>query len=125
MGWVAFITFGAMYKLVPWVWQREGVYSLRLEALHFWFALIGTLIYVGAMWNSGITQSLMWQTYDQNGNFVFSFIDTVDAMIPYYWARAIGGLLYLIGALIGAYNIAMTIRGPEITSGRAVAMPAE
>jgi cytochrome c oxidase cbb3-type subunit 1 len=125
MGWVAFITFGAMYKLVPWVWKREGVYSLRLEALHFWLALFGTLIYVGAMWNSGITQSLMWQTYDDSGNFVFSFIETVEAMKPYYWARAIGGLLYLIGALIGAFNIAMTIRGPTMVSGQAVATPAE
>ncbi len=124
LGWVAFITFGTMYKLVPWIWKREGIYSLRLEALHFWLALIGALIYVGAMWNSGITQSLMWQTYDDQGNFVYSFLDTVQAMIPYYWARAVGGTLYLIGACIGAYNIAMTIRGPRVATARAVAAPA-
>lgn len=125
LGWVAFITFGSMYKLVPWVWKREGVYSLKLEALHFWFALSGALIYVGAMWNSGITQSLMWQAYDDNGNFSYSFLESVEAMKPYYWARAIGGLLYLIGALIGAYNIAMTIRGPRVNSGQAAPIPAE
>jgi cytochrome c oxidase cbb3-type subunit 1 len=114
LGWVAFITFGAMYKMVPWIWRREGTYSLRLEAWHFWLALSGTLIYVGSMWNSGITQALMWQTYDENGNFVFSFIDTVDAMRPYYYARAIGGLFYLIGACLGAYNIYMTVKGPAM-----------
>jgi len=103
-----------MYKLVPWVWHREGTYSLRLEAWHFWLALSGTLIYVGAMWNSGITQSLMWQTYDENGAFTYSFIDTVDAMRPYYTARAIGGFLYLAGACIGAYNIYMTVNGRHL-----------
>ncbi|MEM9011063.1 MAG: cytochrome-c oxidase, cbb3-type subunit I [Pseudomonadota bacterium] len=113
LGWVAFISFGAMYKMVPWIWRREGVYSLTLEAWHYWLALAGTLIYVGAMWNSGITQSLMWQSYDANGNLSFAFIDTVKAMEPYYYARAIGGLLYLIGACIGAYNIYMTVRGGE------------
>ncbi|WP_264212331.1 cytochrome-c oxidase, cbb3-type subunit I [Leisingera thetidis] len=113
LGWVAFITFGAMYKMVPWVWKRDGVYSLRLEAWHFWLALSGTLIYVGAMWNSGITQSLMWQTYDADGAFLYSFLDSVVEMHPYYVARAVGGLLYLIGACIGAYNICMTVSGPR------------
>ncbi len=113
LGWVAFITFGSMYKMVPWIWKRDGVYSIRLEAWHFWLALTGTFIYVGAMWNSGITQSLMWQTYDGEGNFLYSFMDSVDAMHGYYIARAIGGLLYLIGALIGAYNIYMTVQGPR------------
>jgi cytochrome c oxidase cbb3-type subunit I len=114
LGWVAFITFGSMYKLVPWVWKREGTYSLRLEAWHFWLALSGTLIYVGAMWNSGITQSLMWQSYDKDGGFLFAFIDTVDAMHPYYIARAIGGLLYFAGACIGAYNLYKTVNGPAL-----------
>lgn len=131
LGWVAFITFGTMYKLVPWIWKREGVYSIRLEAWHFWLALSGTLIYVGAMWNSGITQSLMWQTYDADGHFIYAFIDTVDAMHPYYVARAIGGLLYFVGACIGAYNIYMTVNGPlkerdETTIGsRPLAVPGE
>ena len=129
LGWVAFITFGTMYKLVPWVWKREGTYSLRLEAWHFWLALSGVLIYVGAMWNSGITQSLMWQTYDDNGDFLYAFIDTVDAMHPYYVARAIGGLLYFVGACIGAYNIYMTVNGPPksetASQGKPLATPAE
>ncbi|MEM1298916.1 MAG: cytochrome-c oxidase, cbb3-type subunit I [Pseudomonadota bacterium] len=129
LGWVAFITFGAMYKLVPWVWKREGVYSLRLEAWHFWLALSGTLIYVGAMWNSGITQSLMWQTYDDDGQFLYAFIDTVDAMHGYYIARAIGGFLYFAGGCIGAYNIYMTVNGPakgeQPARRKPLAVPAE
>jgi len=129
LGWVAFITFGAMYKMVPWIWRRDGIYSERLEAWHFWLALTGTLIYVGAMWNSGMTQALMWQTYDADGALYYSFLDSVLAMHPYYAARAIGGLLYLIGALIGAYNIYMTISGPkrETTrkSGPLARQPAE
>ncbi|MEO0622351.1 MAG: cytochrome-c oxidase, cbb3-type subunit I [Pseudomonadota bacterium] len=112
LGWVAFVTFGAMYKLVPWVFKREGLYSTRLEAWHFWLALMGVIIYVGALWNGGITQSLMWQTYDANGQFAYAFIDTVEMLEPYYIARAIGGLLYFIGACIGAYNIYMTVNGP-------------
>ncbi|MGH1483008.1 MAG: cytochrome-c oxidase, cbb3-type subunit I [Geminicoccales bacterium] len=131
LGWVAFITFGTMYKLVPWIWKREGTYSLRLEAWHFWLALSGVLIYVGAMWNSGITQSLMWQTYDADGNFLYSFMDSVDAMHPYYVARAFGGLLYFAGACIGAYNIYMTVNGrvtsrEDVNAGaRPLAVPGE
>ena len=113
LGWVAFITFGSMYKLVPWVWHREGTYSRRLEAWHFWLALSGTIIYVGAMWNAGITQSLMWQTYDANGQFIYAFIDTVEAMHPYYVARAFGGLLYFIGFALGAFNLWLTIHPPQ------------
>ena len=109
LGWVAFITFGSLYKLVPWVWHREGTYSQTLESWHFWLALSGTLIYIGAMWNSGITQSLMWQTYNPDGQFAYAFIDTVDAMHPYYIARAVGGTLYLTGFIIGAYNLWLTI----------------
>jgi cytochrome c oxidase cbb3-type subunit 1 len=117
------MTFGTMYKLVPWVWKREGTYSLRLEAWHFWLALSGVLIYVGAMWNSGITQSLMWQAYDDNGDFLYAFIDTVEAMHPYYVARAVGGLLYFVGACIGAYNIYMTVNGPPKSETASQAKP--
>ena len=78
--------------------------------MHFWLALAGTVIYVFAMWNSGIIQGLMWRTYNESGTLAYSFVDTLVAMHPYYIARAIGGLLFLIGALVGCYNIWMTIR---------------
>jgi cytochrome c oxidase cbb3-type subunit 1 len=110
LGWVAMITFGAIYASVPWLWKRERMYSDRLVEVHFWLALSGTIIYVFAMWNSGIIQGLMWRTYGESGTLAYSFIDSLVAMRPYYIARAIGGLFFLIGALVGCYNIWMTIR---------------
>jgi len=112
LGWVALITFGSIYALVPWLWKRERMYSLKLVEAHFWLALAGTLVYVFAMWNSGVIQGLMWRTYNESGTLAYSFVDSMIAMHPYYITRAIGGLLFLAGALIGCYNIWMTIRRP-------------
>jgi cytochrome c oxidase cbb3-type subunit 1 len=116
LGWVAMITFGSIYASVPWLWKREGMYSARLVEVHFWLALAGTLIYVLAMWNSGIIQGLMWRTYNESGTLAYSFVDSVVAMHPYYIARAFGGLLFLIGAIVGCYNIWMTIRVAATTA---------
>ena len=110
LGWVAMITFGSLYALTPWMWKQKAMYSARLVEAHFWLALTGTIIYVFAMWNSGIIQGLMWRTYTDSGTLAYSFIDSLVAMHPYYIARTIGGLFFLTGAIIGAYNIAMTIR---------------
>ncbi|AUN32741.1 cytochrome-c oxidase, cbb3-type subunit I [Niveispirillum cyanobacteriorum] len=116
LGWVALISFGALYSLVPSLWGRERMHSAWAVEAHFWLALAGTLIYVFAMWNSGVIQGLMWRTYDPGGTLAYSFIDTVVAMHPYYIARAIGGALFLAGAAIGAWNVWMTIRGPAAAS---------
>lgn len=110
LGWVAMITFGAIYASVPWLWKRPAMYSAKLIEVHFWLSLAGTLVYVFAMWNSGIIQGLMWRTYNDSGTLAYSFVDSLVAMHPYYIARAIGGLLFLIGAVVGCYNIWMTIR---------------
>ena len=110
LGWVAMITFGSIYALVPWMWKRETVYSPKLIEVHFWLALAGTIVYVFAMWNSGIIQGLMWRTYTDGGTLAYSFMDSVEAMHPYYIARAFGGLLFLAGAVVCSYNIWMTIR---------------
>ncbi len=110
LGWVAMITFGAIYASVPWLWKREAMYSKALVELHFWLALAGTVTYVFAMWNSGIIQGLMWRTYTENGHLAYTFLDTVVAMHPYYIARAVGGLMFLLGAIAGCINIYLTIR---------------
>jgi cytochrome c oxidase cbb3-type subunit 1 len=115
------ITFGAIYASVPWLWKREGMYSARLVEVHFWFAVAGTIIYVFAMWNSGIIQGLMWRTYNENGTLAYSFVDSLIAMRPYYIARAIGGLFFLIGAVVGCYNIWMTIRTASRKPSEAIA----
>ena len=121
LGWVAMITFGTIYASVPWLWKREGMYSARLVEIHFWLAVSGTIIYVFAMWNSGIIQGLMWRTYNDSGTLAYSFVDSLVAMRPYYIARAIGGLFFLIGAIVGCYNIWMTIRTAPRTAGEIVA----
>ncbi|MBN9025816.1 MULTISPECIES: cytochrome-c oxidase, cbb3-type subunit I [Kaistia] len=110
LGWVAMISFGSIYALVPWMWKRERMYSSKLIEVHFWLALSGTVVYVFAMWNSGIIQGLMWRTYNESGTLAYSFVDSLVAMHPYYIARTFGGLLFLLGALVGCYNIWMTIR---------------
>jgi cytochrome c oxidase cbb3-type subunit 1 len=110
LGWVAMITFGAFYALVPWLCQRPAMYAPRLVEWHFWLALAGTVVYVLSMWNSGIVQGLMWRTTNDSGSLAYSFLDSVIAMHPYYIARAVGGLLFLAGAVLGAWNMAMTMR---------------
>ncbi|WP_413989549.1 cytochrome-c oxidase, cbb3-type subunit I [Labrys okinawensis] len=109
LGWVAMISLGAIYASVPGLWKRQSMYSAKLVEVHFWLALSGTVVYVFAMWNSGIIQGLMWRTYNEDGTLVYSFVDSLVAMHPYYGARAIGGLLFLLGGLVCAYNVAMTI----------------
>ncbi|MDG4892483.1 cytochrome-c oxidase, cbb3-type subunit I [Mesorhizobium sp. WSM4976] len=125
LGWNSMITFGAIYYLVPQLWKRTQMYSPRLVELHFWLALAGALVYVFAMWNSGIIQGLMWRTYNESGTLAYSFVDSVVAMHPYYIARAVGGLLFLAGAAVGLYNILMTIRTAPAAAQEAVgAQPA-
>ena len=111
LGWNAFISFGAIYYLVPRLWKRERLYSLKLVNMHFWIATIGIVLYITSMWVSGIMQGLMWRTYDSLGFLQYSFIETVEAMKPYYIIRAAGGLLFLAGAGIMIYNIYMTAKG--------------
>jgi len=114
LGWVSMIVFGSFYSLVPWMWKRERMYSGRLVEVHFWLAMAGTLVYVFSMWNSGIIQGLMWRSYNDSGTLAYSFVDSLVAMHPYYIARAVGGALFLAGAVICLYNILMTIReAPE------------
>ena len=99
------------------------MYSATLVEVHFWLAIAGTLIYVFAMWNSGIIQGLMWRTYTEDGALAYSFVDSLVAMYPYYIARAFGGLLFLLGAVVGCYNIWMTVRSVPLAAAREADMP--
>jgi len=111
LGWVAMISFSAIYYLVPELWNRKRLYSLRLVTYHFWTSTIGIVLYIVAMWVSGIMQGLMWRAYDDLGFLQYSFVETVEAMHPFYVIRALGGVLFLIGGIIMVYNIWRTIRG--------------
>ena len=111
LGWVGFVSFGAIYCMVPWLWKRQRLYSTQLVEWHFWVSTIGIVFYITAMWVSGIMQGLMWRAYNDFGFLEYSFVETVAAMHPYYVIRALGGLLYLSGTFIMVYNIWRTIRG--------------
>jgi cytochrome c oxidase cbb3-type subunit 1 len=122
LGWVAFISFGALYFLVPRLWKRERLYSLRLVSLHFWVSTIGIVLYITSMWVSGILQGLMWRSYDSLGFLQYSFVETVEAMHPFYVVRAGGGVLFLIGSFIMIYNLVRTVRG-DLRSEKAFVTP--
>ena len=128
LGWVGFVSFGALYVLTPVVWRRERLYSLRLVEWHFWISSLGIVLYITAMWVSGIMQGLMWRAYDSLGFLEYSFVESVEAMHPFYVIRALGGALFVAGALIMAYNLWRTTRGQiretEPLQGPAVVAPA-
>ncbi len=113
LGWNGMITFACMYYLVPRLWNKPRLYSLRMINWHFWLATLGIVFYASSMWVAGITQGLMWREYGADGYLVNSFVDTVAALHPMYILRMVGGLMYLSGAIIMAYNIAMTIAGKQ------------
>ncbi|RLQ87152.1 cytochrome-c oxidase, cbb3-type subunit I [Notoacmeibacter ruber] len=121
LGWNGLVTFGALYYLTPKLWGRTRLYSVRLVNWHFWLATIGIVIYAAVMWVSGIMQGLMWREVGPDGFLAYSFVESVQALHPYYVARAFAGLLFLSGALIMAFNLYQTIRGrlrDEVPMGR-------
>jgi cytochrome c oxidase cbb3-type subunit 1 len=110
LGWVAFIVFGTLYYLVPKMWNRPAMWSTRLISWHYWIATVGIVLYITAMWVSGVMQGLMWRAYDELGFLQYSFVETVAAMHPFYLIRFLGGVCFLSGGLIMAYNMWRTIR---------------
>ena len=111
LGWNGMITFGAVYYLVPRLWGRPRLYSLRMVNWHFWLATVGIVFYAAAMWVAGIMQGLMWREYGEDGYLVYSFAETVSAMHPMYLIRAAGGAMYLAGFLIMIVNVWATLAG--------------
>ena len=112
LGWVGFISFGAVYCMVPWLWKKDRVYSNTLIEWHFWIATTGILLYIAAMWVSGIMEGLMWREYTPQGFLANSFVETVSAKHVENIIRTIGGLMYLSGAVIMSYNLWRTVRMP-------------
>jgi len=110
LGWMAMVSFGAMYHMIKKLWGVEKMYSESLVNVHFWLATIGTVVYVVAMWVSGIMQGLMWRDYDEYGTLTYTFVESVSAMHPYYAMRAIGGAIFNLGAWVCLYNVVMTVR---------------
>ncbi len=111
LGWVAMITFGSLYHLIPRVYGRDGMHSTALINLHFWLATIGTVLYIASMWVNGITQGLMWRAVNEDGTLTYSFVEALQASHPGFIVRMAGGLFFLTGMLLMAYNVWRTVRG--------------
>jgi cytochrome c oxidase cbb3-type subunit I len=109
LGWTAMVAYGALYHMVKKLWGVDKMYSEGLVNVHFWMATIGTVIYIVAMWVSGIMQGLMWRDYDEYGTLTYTFVESVSAMHPYYVMRMVGGLTFTLGAAIALFNIVMTV----------------
>ena len=122
LGWVAMVSIGALYHLVTRLWHTE-IFSAKLVNLHFWMATIGAVIYITAMWVSGIMQGLMWRAYDDYGTLAYTFAESVSAMHPYYVMRAFGGLIFFLGGVVMLFNVIMTVRkgSPVSTTSAATA----
>jgi cytochrome c oxidase cbb3-type subunit 1 len=112
LGWNALITFGTYYFLVPRLAGRP-LYSIRLANIHFWLALAGTMLYILSMWGAGVSQGLLWMSLDELGELRFSFTDVMAAMAPYYMLRLVAGLTFLLGTVLMAINLFLTIAGHE------------
>jgi cytochrome c oxidase cbb3-type subunit 1 len=116
LGWVALISMGSMYYLIPRLFNRE-LYSLKLVEVHFWAATIGIVLYIASMWVAGIMQGLMWRATNADGTLTYSFVESVQAMHPYYIVRFLGGGFFLFGTLVMAWNIWKTIAGAKPAVG--------
>jgi cytochrome c oxidase cbb3-type subunit 1 len=118
LGWVGFISMGSMYYLIPRMFGQTQMHSVRAIELHFWIATIGVVLYIAAMWIAGVMQGLMWRAVNPDGTLVYSFVESVKATYPFYVVRLAGGVLYLVGMLIMAWNVVMTV-----SRGKATAVP--
>src|SRR3954465_2697024 len=115
LGWVGYVSFGALYCLVPWLWKRK-LYSNALVEWHFWLSTLGIVLYITSMWVAGIMQGLMWRAYNEFGFLEYAFSEVVQAQHPYYIIRALGGLLYLAGTLIMAFNLWKTVQSGAVVT---------
>ncbi|MFM9982221.1 MAG: cytochrome-c oxidase, cbb3-type subunit I [Burkholderiales bacterium] len=113
LGWVGLVSMGSIYYLIPRLFGQKEMWSVRLINVHFWVATIGIVLYIAAMWIAGVMQGLMWRAVGEDGSLTYTFVESVKATYPYYTVRLLGGLLYLSGMLIMAYNVARTIAGSK------------
>ncbi len=111
LGWVAMVSIGSIYALIPKLFGREGMYSTRLIELHFWIATVGVVLYIAAMWIAGVMQGLMWRAVNADGTLTYNFIESLERTYPFYAVRLLGGILFLGGMLLMAYNVWKTVKG--------------
>jgi len=109
LGWVAMMTMGSLYCLIPRLYNRKGMYSTRLIDVHFWTSTIGVILYIVPMWVAGVTEGLMWRAVNDDGTLTYSFVESLKAVDPYLVFRLLGGLVFFSGMLIMAYNVWKTV----------------
>jgi len=108
LGWVAMITFGSIYSMLPGLLGQARMYSVRAIDLHFWVHTVGVVVYISAMWIAGVMQGLMWRATNADGTLTYTFVESLNATYPYYLVRLCGGLLAFVGMLVMAWNVART-----------------
>ncbi len=118
LGWVGFVSMGALYYMVPRLFGQKQMYSVKAIEWHFWMATVGVVLYISAMWIAGVMQGLMWRGVNADGTLTYTFVESVKATYPYYGIRLLGGLLYLSGMLIMLWNVLKTA-----TQGQSVNVP--
>jgi cytochrome c oxidase cbb3-type subunit 1 len=111
LGWVSLVSIGTVYALLPKLFGRSEMYSIKLINTHFWLGTIGIVLYIAALWVAGIMQGLMWRAINDDGTLTYSFVESLKAMYPFYTVRLLGGTLFLIGMFVMAYNVWKTIAG--------------
>ena len=113
LGWVAMITFGCMYHLIPRLWGKTEMYSMAMVNVHFWLSTIGVVFYIASMWIAGVMQGLMWRAVNEDGTLTYSFVESLEATYPYYGGRLLGGLIFFAGALLMCWNVYKTVAGAQ------------
>ncbi len=116
LGWVGLISMGTLYHIIPRMFGRKQMHSVKAIELHFWIATIGIVLYIAAMWIAGVMQGLMWRAVNPDGTLVYSFVESVKATYPFYVIRVGGGLLYLTGMLIMGWNTVMTVLNGKVVT---------
>jgi cytochrome c oxidase cbb3-type subunit 1 len=111
LGWVAMVSIGSLYYLIPRLFGKESMFSSKLMELHFWIATVGVVLYIASMWIAGVMQGLMWRAVNADGTLTYSFIESVARSYPFYYVRLIGGALFLTGMFLMAYNVWKTVAG--------------
>lgn len=116
LGWVALITIGSLYSLIPNIFGREKMYSSGLTNAHFWLATVGTVLYIVSMWVNGLVQGLMWRAVNNDGTLTYSFVESLEASHPGYIVRLVGGACFLTGMLLMLLNTWLTLRQPRVAT---------
>lgn len=109
LGWVAMVSVGSLYYLIPRLFGAKQMYSVKLVTVHFWIATIGVVLYIASMWIAGVMQGLMWRAFNPDGTLTYSFVEAVKGSYPFWTIRLVGGVLFLGGMLIMFYNVLKTI----------------